>query len=129
MSERFYQLRNSLRKSLIDLKVDIYFTQQELDLLNEIISALQPVKVALENIFCEDNNLFSADVTVKFMLDELSGQYSPLSKELKEELIKRIKERRTCYSDVLQFLHDPEIITMMMTIKFSISHQKQLSQN
>ena len=67
MLERFYQLRNCVRKSLIDLKVDIYFTQQELDLLNENLSALQPVKVALENICCEDTNLFSADVTVKFM--------------------------------------------------------------
>lgn len=41
------------------------------------------------------------------MLDELSKIKTSLSVELKMELITRIKERRTQYSDVLQYLHNP----------------------
>ena len=40
------------------------------------------------------------------MLDELSTQNSTLSRELKYELLLRIQERRTSYSDVMQFLHN-----------------------
>ena len=104
--KRFYEVRDFIRKSLINIRVDLYFTQIEFDL----ISVLQPVRVAVETLCCEDANLLTSDVTLKFMLDELSRQNSELSNVLKDELIKRITERRCKYSDVLQFLHDPDEI-------------------
>ena len=41
------------------------------------------------------------------MLNELSIQNNIISNDLKEELLLRIRERRTCYSNVLQFIHNP----------------------
>lgn len=107
MLERFEMLRNCIRKSLIDIKSEINFTEDELELLSSTILALQPVKAAVEQLCCEDANLFIADITLKFMIDELTSQNTVLSIELKEALLDRIKERRTVYSDVLQYLHNP----------------------
>lgn len=110
MAERFYEVKDCVRKSLIDSKLDIVFSQIELNLLHEVIQILQPVKVAVEKLCCEDCNLLSADVTLKFMLDELSELKHSMSQELREKLIVEIKKRRNKYSDVLQFLHDPNEI-------------------
>jgi hypothetical protein len=71
--------------------------------LEEAIGALQPVKIAVEAICREDANLFTADITFKFMLDELSEQKNIFSDELKDALL----ERRTVYSDVLHYTSDP----------------------
>ena len=104
MLERFSMLKSCIRKSLIDLKSEINFTDIELTLLSDTILALQPIKLAVETLCSENVNLYIADVTLKFMLDELMNQHTLLSNELKNALIQRIKERRTSYSDVLQYL-------------------------
>ena len=69
--------------------------------------ALQPIKVAVEALCSRDTNLYVADFTIRFMLDELSNQNNFLSNELKQDLIFRISERRTVYSDVYSYLHEP----------------------
>ncbi|CAH1101710.1 unnamed protein product [Psylliodes chrysocephalus] len=107
MLEIFEMLRNCIRKSLIDIKSEINFTKDELKLLSSTILALQPVKAAVEQLCCEDVNLFISDITLKFMIDVLTSQKTVLSIELKEALLDRIKDRRTIYSDVLQYLHNP----------------------
>lgn len=48
MLERFVELKNCIRKSLIDLNSDVTFPESEISLVANIISALQPVKVAVE---------------------------------------------------------------------------------
>lgn len=107
MLERFYLLKSCTRKSLIDLNIDISFTEDELNFISIIISALLPVKLAVEALSAADCTLLKADVTLKFMLDELSAQNNTLTKELRDELISRIQERRTIYSDTMRFLHNP----------------------
>jgi hypothetical protein len=92
---------------LIDINSSLKFSETEIKLLEEVIGALQPVKIAAEAICREDANLFTADIIFKFMLDELSEQKNIFSDELKDALLKRIKERRTVYSDVLHYLSDP----------------------
>lgn len=107
MLERFFELKTCIRKSLIDLKIDISFSEVEMNLINSTISALQPVKLAVESLGSSDSTLLSADVAIKFMLDELSSQNRVLSTGLKLTSICLIKERRTIYSDILQYLHNP----------------------
>lgn len=109
MLERFLLIKDCVRKSLIDLKSGIQFTNDELTLLSDIILALQPIKVAVETLCREDVNLYIADITLKFMLDELANLNTLLSNELSNALIYCIKERRTSYSDVLQYLSDADI--------------------
>jgi hypothetical protein len=62
----------------------------------------------VEQLCCEEANHFTADVTLKFMLNELVEQNNDLIIALKNSLIICIKERRTACSDVLYFLHDPK---------------------
>lgn len=112
MLERFCEVESAIRKSLIDIKSELSFSENEVVLLKNIIAALQPVKLAVEALCREDVNLYVADITMKFMLDELSAQNTFLSKELKESLIIRIKERRNIYSDILHYLHDPNVINV-----------------
>lgn len=117
MLERFNQLKSCARKSLIDLNIDISFSENEIDSISSVISTLLPVKLAVEALCVADCTLLNADITIKFMLDELSTQDTSLSRELKYELLSRIKERRTSYSDVMQFLHNP--------VAFKYLHQEE----
>ena len=80
MLDRFSLLQNCVRKSLIALKSDMSFTEAELELLSEIILALQPLKVAVETLCSENINLYVADLTLQFMLNELKSQKTFLSK-------------------------------------------------
>lgn len=67
-------------------------------------------------------NLYAVDLTLQIMLKELQGQQSFLSKKLYEELVNRIEERRTCYSDVLQYLYDPSSLYSFDFGVFNISN-------
>ena len=87
---------------------NLYISQKEFLLIHEIICVLRPVKIAVEALCNSDSNLLAADVTIKFMLDELTKlNQTKLGNDLKEKIIIRIKERRTVLSDILQLLHDP----------------------
>lgn len=63
--------------------------------------------MAVEALSAADCTLLKAEVARMFMLDEISAQNNTLTKELRDELISRIQERRTIYSDTMQFLHNP----------------------
>lgn len=106
--ERFYELQECIRLAFRKLKIEFDFSETEMKLLQQIITALQPVKIASETLGLKQANLLTADVTLRFMLDELSKQNSPISEDLLEELKFRIRERRNEVTDVLQYLHDPE---------------------
>jgi hypothetical protein len=86
MLGRFYRLLISILKSLIDINSSIQFSETGIKLLEEVIGALQPVKIAVEAICREDANLFTAYITFNFMLDErkFSATLSALLKRIKE---------------------------------------------
>ena len=93
-----------MRKSSTDLKIEIDFSKEEFSKLEEIIKELLPIKLGVDSLCNEDVNLFTADISLKFMLEELLKQNNELSIALKNTLISRIKERRNKLSDVLQYL-------------------------
>jgi hypothetical protein len=70
MLERFQTLQNCLIKTLSAWKSGNKFTDGELPLLSETTAALQPVKVAIEKLCSREIDLYSADNTFQFMLDE-----------------------------------------------------------
>lgn len=69
MLERFYQLKSCARKSLIDLNIDISFSENEINSINSVISTLLPVKLAVEALSAADCTLLNADIAIKFMLE------------------------------------------------------------
>jgi len=110
MLERFYKLKNSIQKALIDVKADIVFSKEDFDSIFRIITALTPVKLAVESLYCQDTDLYKADIAFEFMFDELSKQRNFLSNDLKLALKRRILERRFKYADLFSFLRDPKNI-------------------
>jgi hypothetical protein len=69
--------------------------------------ALHAIKVAVETLCSENMNLYVADIAFELMLDELSKQNLFLSNERKQEIILRVKERRTIYADIVYHLQNP----------------------
>ena len=99
MVERFDKVKICILKSLIDLNSNIYFEDDELSMIHNLVLILEPVKLAVEALCRRDATLLSADTTISFMMNNLGDI------RLKESLAKRINQRRTKLSSLLQYLH------------------------
>ena len=104
MLERFNQLKNCVKKALIDIASDIVILDAEIVSIKNIISALLPVKLTVDALCREDANLLSADAALSFMLENFGSD--ELSLKLKNKLEDRISQRRTNVSGTLQYLHN-----------------------
>ena len=68
-----------------------------------MVSALAPVKVAVDRLCRRETNLLDADVILKFAVVQLEKQSSELGKTLAIALRRRVMERRTDLSGLLQY--------------------------
>ena len=105
MLERFYKSKSCIQKSDKDLKLNINFTETDFETVSATISALLPVKLAVESLSCKDANLISADAALTFMFVMLCEIKSSLSIEFMSALKQRIIARRTQLSDLIFYLH------------------------
>jgi hypothetical protein len=110
MLVRFKKLLKQVKKVSIELNIDFEFSSSETFLLDQIISALQPVKDTVELLCREDSNLLEADLAFNFVINELKKQNNWLSKRLVKNIIEILEKRRTKYSDVLLFLQNDQKI-------------------
>ena len=109
MLERFYKLRHSIQKALIDLEQhNISFSEDDMQLLLSVINALSPFKLGVEALCRRDANLLTAEATFSFMLSVLDKQNTELAVKFRNALIHRISQRRTNLSQVLHYLHTGE---------------------
>ena len=88
MLDRFYLIRNAVRKALIDLRrqLSIVVTDQEFEKISSIVQALQVVKLTVEVLCRRDCNLVTADAALKFMLKKLRAQKTVLGTHLANAL-------------------------------------------
>jgi hypothetical protein len=100
MLERFDKVKNCILKSLIDLGSSISFDEKELNMIHNLVTTLEPVKLAVEALCRRDATLFSADTTISFMINNLGN--TDLATQLKESLSRRMNQRRTKVSSLLQ---------------------------
>ena len=98
MLQRFYQVKNCILKSLIDVGLTVPFEEYEWNVICNFIETLEPVKLACDSFCRRDATLLSANTAIPFMIDNLGS--SDLAKRFKE-----FKERRTDVSRLLQYLH------------------------
>jgi hypothetical protein len=108
MLEIFYKLRYCVQKALIDVNSGINFCDEEFTLLSATITALTPIKLAVDALCRQDANLLTADATIKFMMEALSNQNCAIAKELYDALKFRISQRRTDLSQLLYYLQSGE---------------------
>jgi hypothetical protein len=75
MLERFDKVKNCNLKSLIDLGSSISFDEEELNMIHNLVTTLEPVKLAVEALCSCDATLLSADTTISIMnYDQQFGQ-------------------------------------------------------
>ncbi|GFU63940.1 uncharacterized protein TNCV_1939651 [Trichonephila clavipes] len=105
MMERFLELKNPIQKASIKLILQTNFSDGEFDLIFRTVSALLPIKLAVEALCRRDSNLLTTNVTVNFMLQSLKEQHTSLSEELYITLKNRIEKRHTEIENALWYLH------------------------
>jgi hypothetical protein len=79
------------------------FDENVLNIICNLIEKLEPVKLACETFCRRDATLLSGDTTISFMIDNLGSTY--FAKLMKESLSRRMNERQTDVSRLLQYLH------------------------
>jgi len=109
MLDRFYTIRNPVRKALIDVKSNIVFTEEDFLQIHDVVCSLEAVKLTVEALCRKDATLLTADAALKFMIQKLRSSTSALAEDLANALEVRIGERRTKLSGILQFLHNPKV--------------------
>lgn len=137
MLARFYKLRNCIQKALLDLKPSITprkysglsLKDEELQTVSEISDALLPLQVAVEALCRRDANLITADTVLLFSLQKLEELDSEFSLKLHDALSKRIGERRSDLSGILQHLHcgsSPAVNNRDLTRIFASPSRKKI---
>ena len=94
MLERFVKLQKCVRMALIDIGTPIPFSSSEIDLIRELISALEPVKYGVEALCRQDATLLTSERIHKFVLEKLDSQNTNIANKLKDSLQSRIDSRR-----------------------------------
>lgn len=110
MVGRFLKIKTAVRKALIDIKSNISFSNDEINILDEIYSTLHPIKTAVEVLSLRDMTLLTAEATLRFWLRKLKELKSPLATQFVNRLRERIIERRTDLFGIHQYLHNPVAI-------------------
>ncbi|UYV71408.1 hypothetical protein LAZ67_8003037 [Cordylochernes scorpioides] len=109
MLKRLLSMKSAIQKALIDVKANVRLTDEDFDIMTQIISALKPFRAAVATICRRDATLLTAEATVKFLLKELQAQYHSLRKDLQTFFQKIILEERCNKTSlVLQYLHNPQ---------------------
>jgi hypothetical protein len=111
MLHRFMQVRNPIQKALVDLRMSALVSDEECVTVQETVSALEPVKLAVEALCRRDTTLLSGEAAIKFCVLQLRKQKSELATSLVAALRKRITERRALHASVLQYLHNAQWVT------------------
>jgi len=104
MLSRFVKLRGPIMKALIDLSEPTQVTDGDFCVIEDMVSCLEPVKIAVKAICRRDTNLIAAEAALHFCIIQLQKQSSELAKILAEAIECRIKGRRGVHAGVLQYL-------------------------
>ena len=104
MLSRFLMLRGPIQKALIDLSDPTQLSDGDFSVIDEMVSCLQPVKIAVKAICRRDTNLIAAEAALHFCIIQLQKQSSELAKVLAEAIESRITGRRAVHAGVLQYL-------------------------
>lgn len=94
MLERFLLLVPSIEEALDQLGSSTKLDVIEIELIKELICALQPIRVAVEFLSGNKINVLEADVLLEELLINLEGQNSSIGRKLFNSVSRRVKERR-----------------------------------
>jgi len=106
MLSRLLQLHGPVQKALIDLGQQAMITDADFTVISEVVSCLEPLKLAVNALCRRETNLISAHAALNFCVVQLQKQNSELARTLADVLETRIKGRHATHAGVLQYLHN-----------------------
>ena len=127
MLEPLIKTEASIRETLQDFKALDLIENFDFGALKSLLAAMEPVKLAVENLSREDSTLMSADTILNFMFTKLSNIKNEIAEKLLENLKQRVGERlNPDLMNLLRSLKDPSIVPSRNTINFAGSLAKRL---
>lgn len=93
MVQRFILLSKSINKTLKELKRDLV-TAEEINFLKKILEVLQPLEISTRKLSDDKATLITAEVTYKFLFQNLAEINTELSESMLLYIKKRMGERR-----------------------------------
>ena len=105
MLRRFLELKNCILKAATDVHIEVSLDEMEFKHISEVLAALEPLKLTVEALCRRDATLLTADAALSFAHKELSDQKTEIAFDLALALERRLKERRTEVSSIMQYLH------------------------
>ena len=94
MIQQFLKINEQIGVVLADISPSLICTEQELDILTDIVDALEPVKLAAEALCRKNATLLTAEGIFKFLIYKLNQKKSSLCIRMKDAVLKRFTERR-----------------------------------
>jgi hypothetical protein len=105
MLERFVEVALCVQKACIDVKIVFDLNETDLQLLEELVATLKPVKSTVQALCRQNSNLMIADALLSKLITFLNNQNTNIADKMAVSLQIEITKRRTILSDVLKYLH------------------------
>ena len=110
----------AIRETLTEFKALEIIETLDFDALKTLLKAMEPVKLAVENLSREDATLMSADTILEFMFNMLSNLNNDIRTKLMENLKCRVEERlNNDVMNLLRSLKDPSVTPSKTTLNFT----------
>jgi hypothetical protein len=120
MLEPLVKTEVAIRETLTEFKALEIIETLDFDALKTLLKAMEPVKLAVENLSREDATLMSADTILEFMFNKLSNLNNDISTKLMENLKCRVEERlNNDVMNLLRSLKDPSVAPSKTTLNFA----------
>ncbi|XP_065659760.1 uncharacterized protein LOC136083825 [Hydra vulgaris] len=112
MIQQFLKVKHSIRKVLKDISLHLICSDDEEDILSDIVAALEPVKLAAEALCRQNATLLTAEGIFKFLVNRLKQQDSPHCIAMKSAILRRFEERRQSnLVSLYRYLSNPECLS------------------
>ena len=111
MIQQFLKINEQIGVVLADISPSLICTEQELDILTDIIDALEPVKLTAEALCRKNATLLTAEGIFKFLINKLNQKKSSLCIRMKDAVLKRFTERRQSnLVSLYKYLSNPDCL-------------------
>ena len=122
MIDGFLTLRSAVQKTMIDFKILIKFSEDEISALDNIVHALKPVEIGSQELCSRGATILSAEGIFSFILNELSKQNTVFSKNVMSALCVRINQRRnTSIIGLLKYIRKGNKYSKLSTAEQSLA--------
>ena len=104
-SKELLQLHTAVQMAMIDLKEPVHLTDADFTVVQDTVSSLEPVKLAVTALCRRAMTPVTAETALNFYLVQLRKQSSEIAKTLASAIEEQLSERRALHTGILAYLH------------------------